>query len=227
MPDGEDKDGGTTDAKTFSQEEYDAAIATATKTGATESYTHFQGVADRQIAEAKNAGVARESELMKSIETMKSEAISHLPEGEQLGAMVKELYKDREGAKSSSPAPDSKLTDKPDVSAADQEKAMRDTIGGHLKEFGVDASKISWGDGKSGDDALKVFLGSLVDEVKANSGTKDDNSKSDDSKNESKGENNVDTSRGAGSHTDINSISPQSLMESNGKWEPIRGMEVE
>ena len=155
MPEGDDKDGGTTDAKTFSQEEYDAAIATATKTGATEAGAHFQGVADRQIAEAKNAGVARESELMKSIETMKSEAIGHLPEGERMNAMVEELYKDRQGAKSSSQAPDSKATDvNSTVSAADQEKAMRDTIGDHLKEFGVDTSKIRWGDGKSGDDAL-------------------------------------------------------------------------
>ena len=218
-----EKDGENTDPKSYSEDEVKALVDAANKKGASESWGHFQGVADKQIAEAKNVGSAREAELTSTINSMKADHISSLPEEQRTAAMVEELYKDRQGAKSSSTAPDSKATVKESEALnGDYEKQMRETIGGHLKGMGLDPDKINWGEGKTGDESLKTFLASVVDQVKAGqSGDGDTKTKEDpDTK---KSENNVDTSRGAGKSVDINQVSPLELVASQ-KWEPIRGM---
>lgn len=224
----EDKDGGTSDPKTYSEDEVktlvEAATETANKEGATKSWSHFQGVADKQISDAKNEGTAREAELTNTINTMKAAHIESLPESERTAAMVEELYKDRAGVnKPSAPAPDSKTTVKESqVSNGDYEKQMQATIGGHLKELGLDPAKVSWGEGLSGDESLKTFLASVVAQAKAEKSGGEEKKEDPDAKT---GENNVDTSRGAGNSVDINTISPQALMAQDGAWKPIRGME--
>lgn len=220
----EDADGGTPEPKSYSEDEVKALVDAANKEGSAKSWTHFQGVADKQIAEAKTVGTAREAELTGTIDSMKAAHIAGLPEEQRTAAMVEELYKDKVGGKSSTSAPDSKTTVKESgVNSGDYEKQMRATIGGHLKEMGLDPDKVNWGDGKSGDESLKTFLGSVVEQVKAGKSA-DDNS--DEKKNDSdakKGENNVDTGRGAGKSVDINQVDPLALVSSQ-KWEPIRGM---
>ena len=218
-------DGENTDAKSYSEDEVKALTEAANKKGASESWSHFQGVADKQINEAKNEGGVREAELTKTIEAMKADHISSLPEDQRTAAMVEELYKDRVGAKTSAPAPDSKATNKESGANEDYEKAMRETIGGHLKGMGLDPDKINWGEGKTGDESLKTFLASVVEQVKAGQGTgNDDNKTKDDPGDTKKSENNVDTSRGAGNISDIFTVEPLALVTSQ-KWEPIRGME--
>ena len=221
-----EKDGENTEPKSYSEDEVKALTEAANKKGASESWSHFQGVADKQINEAKNEGGVREAELTKTIEAMKAEHISSLPEEQRTAAMVEELYKDRAGAKTSAPAPDSKPTVK-EPDAGDYEKQMRETIGGHLKEQGLDLDKINWGDGKNGDESLKTFLGSVVEQAKAQAKAEqssDGDSKTKDDPDETKkGENNVDTSRGVGNTQDVLTTSPIALATSQ-KWEPIRGM---
>ncbi len=226
----DEKDGGTSDPKTYSEDEMAAAIAGAKKEGSTESWTHFQGVADKQIATAKFDGTAREAELTKTINSMKADHIQSLPEDQRQAAMVEEMYKDRGGANSSSQAPDNKTTViESKVSSGDVEKQMRETIGVNLKELGLDPGKIDWGDGKNSEDSLKIFLASVVAQVKAEtSGGNGDKSGDKNDSDTKSGENNVDTSRAAGSVHDVYTISPKEVMASGGKkWEPIRGMSEE
>ncbi len=218
----EDKDGGTPDPKTYSEEEMAAAIDGAKKEGATESYTHFQSVADKEISKARNESVAHSSELTKTIETLKADAISNLPESERMGAMVEELYKERHGEQSSSQSPDSKTTkDDSKFDQAGYQEDMQKSIGTAIESLGLDPKKLDWGTGQSGTDAMKTFLSSVVLQVK-NQG-KDDDAKDDDKDGDKKGDNKVDTSRGAGNVKDILEIDPKELITSD-KWEPIRGV---
>ncbi len=221
MPD--DQDGGTPEPKTYSEDEVKVLVEAAGKEGSTKSWNHFQGVADKQIAQAKSEGTVREAELTSTINTMKAAHIESLPEDQRTAAMVEELYKDRAGAISSAPAPDSKATVKESsVSDGDYEKQMRATIGTNLKELGLDPDKVDWGDGKDSSESLKTFLASVVAQVKAEK-SGNDGDKKDDSAGTKAGENNVDTSRGAGNVLDINQAKPIDLVTAN-KWEPIRGV---
>ena len=220
----DEKDGGTPEPKSYNEEEVKALIDAANKEGAVKSWTHFQGVADKQIAEAKSEGSAREAELTGTINSMKAAHIESLPEDQQTAAMVKELYKDQAGAKTSAPAPDSKVTIR-ESEVGDSEKQLQEAIGNHLKDLGLDPSKVSWGNSQDGNENLKTFLGSVVDQVKAGKSAEDN--KDDDPKDNPDTktvENNVDTSRGAGKSADITQIDPLELI-SSAKWAPIRGME--
>ncbi|KKN77071.1 hypothetical protein LCGC14_0364100 [marine sediment metagenome] len=221
-----EEDGGTPEPKTFSEDQVAELVAVGKKEGASESWRHFQSEADKQISAAKNEGSTREAELAKTIDTMKAAQIETLPVEERTRAMVEELYKDRGGVKSSSPAPDSKATnDSPGVSNEEAEKQVRETIGNHLKEMGLDPSKVNWGTSLDGNENLKALLGSIVDQAKAGQSSAGDDANKDDDKSGKSGQNNVDTSRGAGTSRDITQMKPIDLMTSGGKWEAIRGME--
>lgn len=213
------KDGGTPEPKTYSEDEMAAAVAAAKKEGASESYGHFQSIADKRIAEAENRNV----ELTKTISDMKEEHLKTLSPEDRRDAMIEELYKERHGVQPSSQPPDkSTVNDAPPAASGNTEDEMRKTIGTALESMGLDPSKVSWGDGKDSQADLKIFLGSVVDQVKA--GQSDDKGSEGD-KNQEKpgGENNVDTSRGAGGVTDFNTVKPQDLIASE-PWKPIRGM---
>lgn len=229
MADPEEKDGGTPDPKTYSEEEVATLKEEAKKEGASGSWSHFQSEADKQIAAFKNEGSAREAELTKTINSMKATQIETLPVEERTRAMVEELYKDRVGAsQSSAPAPDSKATnDASEVSTEDYSKQMQKNIGSALTDMGLDPDKINWGEGQDGQAALKTFLGSVVDQVKAGqSGSGSDAGDGDkkDNPDAKPGENNVDISRGAGKTLDVFSAKPQEIMALDGAWKPIRGM---
>jgi len=223
MPGEDQNDGGTPDPKTYSEEEMATAIAGAKKEGATESYTHFQSVADKEIAKERTSRGVRESELTKTIETLKADVISNLPESERLGAMVEEMYKDRHGEKSSSQEPDKESTKDQEFDQAGYAKEMQEAIGTALEGLGLDPKKVNWGDGQNSADAMKTFLASVVDQAKDSKDDPDPDGKNDDKGGDKKGSNNVDTSRGAGNAHDILQTDPKELITSE-KWEPIRGM---
>ena len=217
------EDGENTEPKTYSEDEMTEAISKSEKEGAAKSWSHFQSIADKEIAKERAEHGTRESELTKTIDTMKADAIGNLPESERLGAMVEELYKDRHGEKSSSPAPDSKSTSDTEVDQASYAKEMQEQIGGALKELGLDPTKVNWGDGKDGKESLKTFLGSVVEQVRGqDKDSADDDEKDEKSGDAKSGESKVDTSRGAGSVSDVTQVKPIDLVTSDG-WKPIRG----
>lgn len=215
----DEKDGGTPEPKTYSEEEMTAAITGAKKEGASDSYSHFQSVADKQVADAKSTGSARESELTETIRTLKAAHLETLSPEERQTAMIEELYKDRVGDKPSAPAPDSPAA-KDAPAASGNEDDMRKAIGTALESYGLDPGKVNWGDGKNGAADLKSFIGSVVDQVKAEKGGDEKDDDSDDGK---KSENNVDITRGAGKATDVTQVDPLELVTSD-KWEPVRGV---
>ena len=219
----EQKDGENTEPKTYSEAEVAAAVETAKKEGANTSWSHFQSVADKEIAKAKSEGSARETALTETIDTMRTQHIAGLPEHERTGAMIEELYKDRHGEKSSGQAPDSKpVIKEPEFDQADAAKAMQEKIGGTLKKLGLDPDKVDWGDGKDPDKSMETFLAGVIEQAKgeSKSGDESDDEKGDDKK---RGEG-VDISRGVGSTTDVMTSTPKDIVASIGKWEPIRGM---
>lgn len=222
----DEKDGANAEPRTYSEEEMTEAIVGAKKEGATDSYSHFQSIADKQVADAKTAGDTQASELNKTIDTLRAAHLETLSPEERTAAMIEELYKDRGGAPASAPAPD-KSTVKDAPAGSGSEDDMRKAIGTAIDGMGLDSSKINWGDGKDGAADIKTFLGSVVDQVKAGqSGDgKDGGSKDGDDANKGKpGENNVDTSRGAGGSLDLTKTDPIDIITRSGKWEPVRGM---
>ena len=124
--------------------------------GRTESYRHFQSIADKQIAEVK------EQAKKEVISEMKREQLKSLDPDERYKAMVEEVYnKMFEGTTT---VPEKLVTPSPEtnVSVDDGVEEARKKISATLEKRGVDTSKINWGDGLDPGEAIGVFIDSIT-----------------------------------------------------------------
>lgn len=229
------EDSGTPESKSYTAEELTALLAEATETGKKsgqqESWSHFQGVADKEINRVRTEEGAKNKTLEESVVSMRKAHLESLPESERDSAMIREMYEER-----GKPAPAALVSDKPDVQGAPEgsytEEALQTSINKSLTDLGLDVSKVDWGKGQNAADSMNTFLKSVVEQVKGSqssgsddkSGEGDDGDNKGDAKGDSESQKHIDTSRGAGDTNDFFSKDPQSIIASE-PWQPMhRGM---
>ncbi len=226
----EDKDGGTPETKSYTAEEITKLLADATETGKKDgqnaSWQHFQGVADKAVAEIRKTAGAENASQAETIAKMRTEHLESLPDGERDSAMIREMYAER-----NKPAPAAPASDNPGVQNApvgsSNEEALQASINKSLEGLGIDTSKVDWGKGKDPAASMDTFLKSVIDQVKDSQSsetggkTDDKDDEGDDSKG-SESQKHIDTSRGAGDTNDFLSKDPQSIIASE-PWKPLHG----
>lgn len=175
MPDDKGKGGTSTEeTKTFSQEDYDKAVADATKagetTGRTAAQAHFQSVADKGIAAAGSDA----DELRKTVAELNAKVLEGLPEEQRPMAEVRQALAEIKAMReTSTPKPKS---DDTGVTPAPSKGNPQQEVTDAVKDLGIDT------DGLPFDKGLKPFLAEVAKrlETKQEADKKEASKKEDD-----------------------------------------------
>ncbi len=183
MPDdiqtgGTDEDGGEEDKdspQTYTKEELEKAVAdakdTATKETNQKAWSHWQGIADTKIAEASKTSEEREAALRTELTAREKTAMEAMTPEDRSAVMLQKVYDKmaQSGVSTSAqdhkePAPAPSTGSEPDAQAIEaQQAAVRVSVGAILKEeYGIDPAKVDWAEDKSGPEAMKQFLASVI-----------------------------------------------------------------
>ena len=170
---------------TFSQAEVDTMLVTAkadgAKEGQTAAHAHFQSVSDRAINQMKTDYEGKLATTNSALVELQKARLETMTPEERSAAMFEEIMGKMNGNGANNASDKSSTLDQNSRTQTDSNQAevqraaqqaevtqLRTKMGDALKEkYGIDPSKLQWGDGLDDSAAMDVFLASAMDQVKA------------------------------------------------------------
>ena len=215
----QDTDGESNEeSTTFTQEDVDKQVEAAKKEGQTESYRHWQGMADKAIAATREEESAKSSKLADELGKLKADTLAKMEPDDRRNTMIEEMYANR-----NQPVPAKiESTGKDDQSSAEEKQAkeaqdaLNASIKQSLKDAGIDPDKVDMADNLQGPEALKKFFKSIKEVANAKSeGDEKEPEEDDDSNSQS-------SSSSSGKTLDVTKVDPLDIMREAPR-EIIRG----
>ena len=171
--------------KTFTQAEVDTMLATAkadgAKEGQTAAHSHFQSVTDKAVNKMRSEYEGKLTQANSALGELQKARLEGMTPDERSAAMFEEIMGKMSGngannASDKSSTLDQNTRTQTDSNQAEVQRAaqqaeitqLRTKMGDALKDkYGIDPSKINWGDGLDDSAAMDVFMASTLDQVKA------------------------------------------------------------
>ncbi len=210
------------ESTTFTQEDVDKLVEAGKKEGQTESYRHWQGMADKAIAATREEESAKSSDLAEEVKKLKSDALGKMEPDDRRNAMIEEMYEDR-----NKPAPvKTESTSKADQSSTEEKtaKEAQDAVNVSIKTAmraaGIDPEKVDMADNLQGPEALEKFFKSVKEA--ASTGTKSEEDSDGEKSEEDDDSNSQSSSSSSGKTLDVTKVDPLDIMREAPR-EIIRG----
>jgi len=149
--------------QTYDEATVQRLIAEAKQEGKTESWRHWQSLADKAVSSV----AAEKANLQKQLDELKARQLEGMTPEQRQAAMLEAIYERLQtgGGQATAPIPATPPPDSTSGPQDDSAAAIKQQVSDVLKEMGVDPAKVDWAEDTSGAEAMKRFIKSIASQA--------------------------------------------------------------